>query len=80
MISVLALSRDGRILVAGGYNQFSATNPVKVMVWDVVSGKVLKSFDAPQSVISAVVSPDGSSIAAATIGKSVQVWQITPPL
>ena len=76
MITALALSRDGSVLVAGGFNEFSSMNPVKVLVWDVANRTIIRSFDAPHAVISAAVSPGGKSIAAAAVGKSVQVWQL----
>jgi WD40 repeat protein len=75
MITALALSRDGGILVAGGNNELSSMNPVKVLVWDVANRKIIRTFDAAQTVISAAVSPDGTRIAAATAGKMVHVWQ-----
>ncbi len=76
MITAFALSPDGRKLVSGGFNQFTISKPVSVLVWDVGSGKVLKTLDAPYAVSGAAMSPDGKHAAGVTEGPVVRVWRI----
>lgn len=76
MISALAFSPDGTRLASGGFDVVTLKNPVKVHLWDVGGGKIVKTLDAPQRVTSLAFSPDGRSIAVATGTKSVDVWQV----
>jgi RNA polymerase sigma factor (sigma-70 family) len=64
------LSADGR-LVAAGYDD--------VEVWDVATGKLLRTLPAKDRVESRAISPDGKSVAA-VVGRSnkyqVRVWDV----
>lgn len=74
MISALAFSADGKRLVTGGFSELTSAAPVKIILWEAASGKMLKSFPAPRRVSSTVFSPDGKWIAAAFRDKSVQLF------
>ena len=74
MISALAFSADGKRIVTGGFREITQTAPVKIVLWDSASGKMLRTFDAPRRVSSTVFSPDGKWIAAAFRDKTVQIF------
>ncbi|MFN0168115.1 MAG: WD40 repeat domain-containing protein [Bryobacteraceae bacterium] len=76
MISALAFSPDGRFLVTGGFNVLTSRHPVKVIVWEIRSGKMVRTMEAPHRVSSATFSPDGKRVAAAYGDKAVSVWQV----
>lgn len=76
MISALAFSPDGSRIASGGFSELTLKNPVKVLVWDVATEKVLQRFDAPQRVSSVAFAPDGKHLAVATATKSVDIWQV----
>jgi len=76
MISALAFSPDGTKIASGGFNVITQKHPVKVLIWDIASGKPVKTFDAPQRVSSIAFSPDGQSTAVSTGGKSIDIWPI----
>jgi WD40 repeat protein len=76
MISAIAFSPDSRMLLSGGFSEFTENNPVKILLWDVASGKVLRSMPSPHIVQSLAFSPDGKLAASAYAEKSVGIWAI----
>ena len=74
MISALAFSADGKRIVTGGFREITQAAPVKIVLWDSASGKMLRSFDAPRRVSSTAFSPDGKWIAAAFRDKTIQIF------
>jgi WD40 repeat protein len=76
MISALAISADGSRLASGGFNEITLKKPVKVLIWDVATGKTVRTFDAPQRVTSVAFSPDGKLLAASTSTKTIDLWQV----
>ena len=44
MISALAFSPDSRLLLSGGFSELTSRHPVKILLWDVVTGKLLRSL------------------------------------
>ncbi len=61
-----AFSLDGKLLVVGD-------GVIKTWVWDVASGKVVKTMNAGARVV--CFSPDGKMLAAAAITQDVVLWQ-----
>lgn len=76
MISSLAISADGKLLATGGFSELTQENPVKVMLRDAGSGKLVRTLDAPRIVGSLAFSPDSKWLAAAHGRKSVQLWSV----
>ncbi len=75
-ISAMEFSPDGKLLVTGGMNEMAFMAPVKVIVWDVASGKPVRTVEAEHRVNSATFSPDGKWFAAADSSKNVKVWAV----
>ena len=76
MISAMEFSPDGKLLVTGGMNEMAFTAPVKVIVWDVSSGKPVRTVEAEHRVNAATFSPDGKWFAAADSSKNVKLWAV----
>jgi len=71
-IKSLAFSPDGRMLASGG-GQYSQSGDVSI--WDVASGRLLRSVPAPKQGIGAVAfSPDGKAMATAGMDRIVRFW------
>jgi len=75
-ISALEFSPDGKLLVTGGMNEMAFTAPVKVIVWDVATGKPVRTVEAEHRVNTAAFSPDGKWFAAADSSRNVKVWAV----
>jgi len=76
MISALDFSPDGKRLVTGGFSELTAGHPVKILVWDLASGKPTLTFDAPRQVTATAFSPDGKWVAAAFREKQIAVHAV----
>ena len=76
MISALEFSPDGKFLVTGGMNEMAFGAPVKVIVWEVASGKPVRTEEAEHRVNTVAYSPDGKWFAAADGSKNVKVWAV----
>jgi len=73
-ISALAISPDGKTLVTGGFDVLTEKNPVKVLFWDLASGRILRTVRAPHRVASLAFSPDGAWVAMAAGENEIQLW------
>ena len=69
ILNCLALSPDGKLLVAG-------INNAESRLFDVASGKVLATL-AKDAVLNAVFSHDGRLLAVGTADGKVTLWEIT---
>jgi WD40 repeat protein len=76
MISALEFSADGRRVVTGGFSERTAQHPVSLVVWDVQTGKQIRSMPVPRRVSAVAFSPTGRQIASAYGIPSVNVWQV----
>ena len=74
-ISALAISPDGKMMVTGGFDVVTTRNPVKVALWDLSSGKIVKTMRAPHRVVSLAFSPDGKWIAMTSGEKEINLWK-----
>ena len=71
-VQSLAVSPNGRRTISGGYHD------ALVKIWDSQSGEELLALRGHQSGIRAVsISPDGTTIASASAGGTVAVWEST---
>ncbi len=74
MISALAFSPDGKRIVSGGFDEMAFQNPAHVLVWDLASGKVLRTVKSDSRVARVAFSPDGKLVAVADRKKKVWLW------
>lgn len=75
-ISALAISPDGKMIVTGGFDVRTTQNPVKVVLWDLASGKPVKVLRSPHRVLSLAFSPDGKSLAMTSGDKEITLWSL----
>jgi WD40 repeat protein len=76
MISALALSPDGRKVLTGGFSDISSRNPVKILLWDVETSKIVRTIDASQRVAAVAFSPDGKAAAVTDSSKSIRLLAV----
>jgi WD40 repeat protein len=76
MISSLDFSNDGRMLATGGFSEVSNRSPVKVILWDLGSGKSIRTVTAPMRVGSVAFAPDGKLLATSSNEKNVNLWSV----
>jgi WD40 repeat protein len=78
-INGVALSPDGRTLVAGGWdiNFFYEGEPLFLYVFDTISGSLINRIGPlPNVVLDLAFSPDGNTLAAGLYGKNgVRLWR-----
>jgi WD40 repeat protein len=61
---------DGKTLVSGSYSE-----PRTVCVWELATGRLLRSFPTGMDARTAAVSPDGT-ILATTEGEAIRLWEL----
>ena len=76
MISAMDFSPDGKLIVTGGMNELAFGAPVKVILWEVATGRQVRSMSADHRAAGAVFSPDGSMVAVADYDKTISVWAV----
>ena len=76
-ISALAISPDSKTLVTGGFDVITVKNPVKVVFWDLSSGRVIRTAHAPHRVIALAFSPDGKWAALTAGEKEINVLEVS---
>jgi WD40 repeat protein len=77
MIGAMNFSPDGKYLATGGFDSDTLRNPVKILLWDIAAGTVVRTIPAEHAVRSVKFSPDSKLIAVAAKDKAVQIWSVT---
>jgi WD40 repeat protein len=75
-IASLAISPNGRTLVTGGFDVITVKNPVKLSVWDMAAGKIVKTIAAPHRVARVAFSPDGNWVAFLTGDTEISLVEV----
>jgi len=71
------LSPDGRLLATGGVDPNGVDLPAHLVLWDIASGKALRTIRLPHSANQVAFSPDGSLIGAANLADGLALWPVS---
>ena len=69
VVFTVAFAPDGKTLASGGYDQ-------SLRLWDVASGRELRSISHPAAVRALAFSADGKFIASGSEDKVVRMWTV----
>jgi WD40 repeat protein/uncharacterized caspase-like protein len=69
-VSSIAFSPDGKTLASGGYD-------FKVVLWDISTGKELRTFEHKQIIDSVCFSPDGRVLASGSADTTIKLWDVS---
>jgi WD40 repeat protein len=75
----VAFSPDGKTLASGGdWNSDtpSRLSDVKTLLWDVRTGKTIRILQGDDAVRNVAFSPDGKTLALATLNYRIQLWDV----
>lgn len=73
----LDLSPNGRLVATGGLDPNGMDLPAHLVVWDLASGKALRTIRLPHSANQVAFSPDGSVVAVANLAAGVKLWRVS---
>ncbi len=74
----VAFSPDGKTLASGDAYLDADLKPGEIMLWDVGTGKLLRSLKGHTGgVWSVAFSPDGTTLASGSADKSLMLWDVT---
>jgi WD40 repeat protein len=80
----LVLTADGKYLVGGGHeskNSDPLIDPTGIVkVWDLATHKELATLTLPNAVSSVAVTPDGKTLAVASLGTNITLWDVAQVL
>jgi WD40 repeat protein len=77
-ISALAISPDSKTLVTGGFDVITTQNPVKVVFWDLATGRIRRTARAPHRVMALAFSPDSKWAAMTAGAKEIALLDNSP--
>lgn len=69
-VTSVAFSPDGRNLVSGGMDGMTK-------LWDVASGREIRTLGGQVQVTSVAFSPDGKLVASGSWGETIKIWEIS---
>lgn len=65
-----ALSSNGKVLATGGFRP-------TISLWDVATGKLIKTFDGHNSnIFGLAISPDGTTLYSSSYDATIRIWSI----
>ena len=73
----LSLSPNGRLLATGGLDPDGMDLPAHLVLWEIASGKALRTIRLPHSANQVAFSPDGSVIAVANLAGGVMLLPVS---
>lgn len=75
-ISALAISPDSKLVATGGFDVITTQNPVKVVFWELATGRVIRTAKAPHRVMALAFSPDGKWAAMTAGAKEIALLAV----